>query len=641
MSEMYSSSSGSYFNYLTLRQKDSIRKFSNAVGHDSVYATALSTGILYNKMHSTEKAVSGISSDINRNTSELVRTRDSIEQMQTGIEASINRNTFAIAASSNMLRETFMDGFNSVKNSIDFGFAGVSHELGTMTSTMTAGFDTLTDSIEQMGNSIIDRLDEIRELLRNPLQTASRELYNRSISRIKMKYYKDALDDIEASIEKDITNYLAWELKGKLCLFGVSDFDNVVDVSKALDAFTNACRYIDPYIERSDEAKKLAAEYYFYLGYSNYILSNESRISGDSAKVDSYLEASVKADEKSYSLSSNMLESLYNAAKCYSLQENREKAIPLLEKVIRIDGLYSVKVLSDNDFKGMEDDVITLIKKLSNELYEEIKKLRIDELHFTGQFVEVEEKLKKALTLNSNSPYLDLLWTLLNCKEAKEELLRLENQWNEEERKREAEEKKREEEIQNKVQNLEGEMEELISYMDSYIKKHESSDYPYIDHLKKKMDKLYEEAKEFSSKISCFNVFEEKRAAAAKILTQLDEKWADKMRKGSLFKKIFLRLVGFLLLGCLLGLIVFFVLNQNYVISVLCGIAALLFIIRLFVDNFWLSSIAILVLGVALFLPAFWVGRDLMGFFGGILFVLLEVVAAILGACFSSGKADE
>ena len=289
----------------------------------------------------------------------------------------------------------------------------------------------------------------------------------------------------------------------------------------------------------------------------------------------------------------------------------------------------------------MEDDVITLIKKLSNELYEEIKKLRIDELHFTGHFSEVEEKLKKALTLNSNSPYLDLLWTFLNCKEAKEELQGLENQWNEEERKREAEDKKREEEIQNKVQNLEGEMEELISYMDSYIKKHESSDYPYIDHLKKKMDKLYEEAKEFSAKISCFNVFEEKRAAAAKILTQLDEKWADKMRKGSLFKKIFLRLVGFLLLGCLFGLIGFFVSIEFYVTSVLCGIAALLFIIRLFVDNVWLSPIAILVLGVALFVPAFLFGKDLMGFFGGILFVLLEVVAAILGACFSSGKADE
>ncbi len=67
---------------------------------------------------------------------------------------------------------------------------------------MTAGFETLTYSIEQMKNSITDKLDEIRNLVKNPLQTASIELYNRSISRIKNQFYKDALDDLNSSIKK-------------------------------------------------------------------------------------------------------------------------------------------------------------------------------------------------------------------------------------------------------------------------------------------------------------------------------------------------------------------------------------------------------------------------------------------------------
>ena len=158
--------------------------------------------------------------------------------------------------------------------------------------------------------------------------------------------------------------------------------------------------------------------------------------------------------------------------------------------------------------------------------------------------------------------------------------------------------------------------------MDLYLKKPKSSDSWIIRSEKEKMDKLYEEAKEFSSEISCFNDFEEKRAAAAEILPQL----YDKSRKGGTVKKFFLLLAELLISG---GIIAFFLSVKFYVTAVLCGIAALLFIIRFFVDKKVLVSIAVAVLGVALFVPAFLFGKDILGIFGGILFASLDAALFI------------
>ena len=53
------------------------------------------------------------------------------------------------------------------------------------------------------------------------------------------KFYEEALEDIKSAIEKNQTDYISWGLMGKLYLFGISEFSNVVDVS--------AFRYVLPY----------------------------------------------------------------------------------------------------------------------------------------------------------------------------------------------------------------------------------------------------------------------------------------------------------------------------------------------------------------------------------------------------------
>ena len=353
MSEIYSSASGSYSSYLSQRQTDEIKQQVQKSANQQMFATAMTGYYLGTKIDS-----------VNQN----------IVRMSTGIQNSINQNTYTIAASAEMLKETFDAGFDAINNKLDMGFAGVTNAIGAMSASMTAGFNAVSAAIDYWGEKICEKLDAIHDIVNNPLLTASRELYRRAAKNSEKKFYEEALEDIKSAIEKNKTDYISWGLMGKLYLFGISEFSNVVDVSLALEAFKNACKYISPDIDESEEAKKMAAEFYFYLGYALYILANEKRIAGETIEYRALLEEASSTFGKSYTLSSTMAESLYNKTRCNSLLEKKEVVLEDLRLVIEQDPLYSIRVLSDPDFSGYTNEIINLISKMRDNLASEIQK---------------------------------------------------------------------------------------------------------------------------------------------------------------------------------------------------------------------------------------------------------------------------
>ena len=353
MSEIYSSASGSYSSYLSQRQTDEIKQQVQKSANQQMFATAMTGYYLGTKIDS-----------VNQN----------IVRMSTGIQNSINQNTYTIAASAEMLKETFDAGFDAINNKLDMGFAGVTNAIGAMSASMTAGFNAVSAAIDYWGEKICEKLDAIHDIVNNPLLTASRELYRRAAKNSEKKFYEEALEDIKSAIEKNKTDYISWGLMGKLYLFGISEFSNVVDVPLALDAFKNACKYISPDIDESEEAKKMAAEFYFYLGYALYILANEKRIAGETIEYRALLEEASSTFGKSYTLSSTMAESLYNKTRCNSLLEKKEVVLEDLRLVIEQDPLYSIRVLSDPDFSGYTNEIINLISKMRDNLASEIQK---------------------------------------------------------------------------------------------------------------------------------------------------------------------------------------------------------------------------------------------------------------------------
>jgi len=328
-----------------------------------------------------EKQTKNISADIKQNTAKV---EESMIRMQTGVQTAINAQTSAIVASQAALSQTFQEGFDKVNNTLDMGFTGISNQLGYMTSAFSFGLDRISDNIKRMSYEICDRLYAIQNIASNPLLTQSQELYRRAIENYNKSFFEEALEDIQLSVEKNKTDYMSWFLMGKILAFGAGEFSNVIDLEKAINAFTQAAKYNSPYISNSNDARLLSSEIYFYLGVAQYSQSNELWRIEKKAEAIEMLGKALRSFEQSFNYSQNMLESLFNIARCKVLQGQKEPALKDLEKLILLDRNYCLKVLGDGDFSDISSDSIALINSLKQRV-----------------FTEAEEKYKKAISLTN------------------------------------------------------------------------------------------------------------------------------------------------------------------------------------------------------------------------------------------------
>jgi tetratricopeptide (TPR) repeat protein len=316
----------------------------------------------------------------------------SMVKMQTGIQFAIHNQTFAIIASQAALARTFQQGFDKVNNTLDMGFSGISNQLGSMTAAFSSGIDRVCDNIKKMSKDICDRLDAIHDIVNNPLLTQSRELYRRSVINYNKGFYEEALEDIKTAVEKNKTDYISWFLLGKLYLFGASEFSNIINLEKAVEALTNAAKYNKPDITTSEDGRLMAAEIYFYIGLANYNLFNDLYFRKLEDEAKTAIAESLKAYEQSWNYSENMLEALYNIARCKAIMGKTEDALKDIETVINGDRGYCVKITDDSDFASISDSIFKLIEKLKNEMYPKAKadfdtlKQKLDVTVFLGGF---------------------------------------------------------------------------------------------------------------------------------------------------------------------------------------------------------------------------------------------------------------
>ena len=215
---------------------------------------------------------STVQNQLSRLQNSNVMLRNSVRDMEYGIRSDIRQSTYAIVASQQMLAQTFQHGFNSVNNTLEIGF-----------DMMSSRMADISNSLNTMSDMICEKLDEIHDIVNNPLLTQSRELYRRALKNFENGYYEEALADIKAAVEKNKTDFISWNLLGQIYLFGAGKFSNVINLDEAENAFFNAAKYIEADIGKSDEADKLASEIYYYLGYTRLVKSNDMLVE---SKVD-------------------------------------------------------------------------------------------------------------------------------------------------------------------------------------------------------------------------------------------------------------------------------------------------------------------------------------------------------------------
>lgn len=391
---------------------DTLTNYNSSTGSYSDYMKRLSTQI----EASTEKQIIYNAAAA---ATAAVHVTEHIDRASLQIQKGIVLNTQAVCA----LGKTMIASTNVLNSTMESGFASISSELGNMSAAFSAGLDRLSKSIDRMNEQVCSKLDEIHDIVNNPLLTASRELYRRAVANYKKGFFEEALEDILQAVEKNKTDYISWYLAGKIYLFGVGEFSNVIDSKKAEDAFFNVTKYINPDIGQSTDATMLAAEAYYYLAYSRYILACENKDNQEENK--NYLESSNQASTKSFGLSSGMLDSLFNSAKCNVLLGNKDKCMELCEKLILADRNYVFKIVGDSDFESCLDDIVNLIEKLRQQIKNEAKELYSKVSYYSenfefygGKYSDiVESRLKQCLAIaeiNDDSPYMDMR-IILDC----------------------------------------------------------------------------------------------------------------------------------------------------------------------------------------------------------------------------------
>lgn len=121
---------------------------------------------------------------------------------------------------------------------INFSLRGIESNIVTVGRTLKYQTQILNDTLE--------KLDEIHNTLKHPLEVESKEQFERGIQWLEKGFLTEAVDAFKTSIEKNPTNYLSHFYLGVLYLCGKDEDDDVVDFSKSEEELKLAIKYSKP-----------------------------------------------------------------------------------------------------------------------------------------------------------------------------------------------------------------------------------------------------------------------------------------------------------------------------------------------------------------------------------------------------------
>ena len=326
--------------------------YADAVANqlNTLEETGLSTSLAINNL---ESDIQNLRSDFQSASVGLYNQgqciRNDIQSMALGLTSTIQDSTYALVASQQMIAKSFTHGFNAVNN------------------TLNLGFDLLGNKIDVLSDEISSKLDQIQDIVNNPRLTASRELYRQALLSYKNGFYEEALEDCTGAVEKNKTDYISWYLLGLIYLYGAGENSNVIDINKAEEAFINAAKYIKPEIAKSNEAKLLASDIYYNLGFSRLVKSNDFLIENKLEDSNTKLLEAQNASATAYQLSKENLLAGYEQAKELHFLGKDSEALILLEDVIRTEQNFAIKALNDKNLESLWGDIEKVIEKLKLE----------------------------------------------------------------------------------------------------------------------------------------------------------------------------------------------------------------------------------------------------------------------------------
>ncbi len=292
-------------------------------------------------------------------------------------QVAINTQTREIIASREALVKKFGTGFDSLNNTIDRGFADLTHAVeGT-----TAAIDSLRSTFEynmalmleqmqlqsQVMLGMLHQMEAVHATLQNPTMTQAREFYQIGCERLQKGLPDKALEAFLEAAKRDDANFMTQLLIGKLYLYGVTDECNIIDLDKAEKYLLAAARYAKAETVRLPEAGRFAGEALLHAAIATYAQANDHGLNGNKNEASRLLQASLDLAQQARDTYPQLSESHYHHAKFAALLGDGSTAAQSLEKAIAIDENYCLKVDADRDFRMVRREINELFFRLREE----------------------------------------------------------------------------------------------------------------------------------------------------------------------------------------------------------------------------------------------------------------------------------
>jgi|GEM_PF-1623978 len=221
-------------------------------------------------------------------------------------------------------------------------------EISYRIEDVAEGIYGLKAAFEWGIDEVVWQIEQNREVLKNileaitkPLDTQAKELRRRAEKAYANGWIDDALEDFLESEKKNRYDFVVHISLGHIYLF--HEHNN----AKALEYYQKAVKYARP-----------ESSY-----YTSYALIHMAFIK--------YLEKQVEEAERytkeAIQLSPDFTEALYRNAQYNAILCKVDKAIPSLERAIKIDVNYCEKANNEKEFDEIKADVKKLFEKLRRE----------------------------------------------------------------------------------------------------------------------------------------------------------------------------------------------------------------------------------------------------------------------------------
>jgi WD40 repeat protein len=345
--------------------------------------------------------------------------RDITGQIKKSGEATrheISAQTIEIVASNERLAQEFGNGFDAVNGTLEMGFqrlesalSNVDASIDSLRADFNYNMGLLLDRLQiqnQLIFGVLERLDAIHKTLERPELTKAREFYNRGCERLSKGLLDKALEAFLEAEKKNDTNFFTQFQIGKLYLYGINEYDNVIDLAKAERHLRNATRYGKAEISVLSEFRRWTGEALLHASVACYAQANDLRINGNTTEANEFIFKAFHLAQQACEIYPSLSENQYHLAKYAALLGDVETSVQSLEKAVSADVNYCLKAEFDSDFDEMRAQVFALFERLRlqsgekalRRLHEYSQKYITDMVYSTDEAKKGKEEISNLLS---------------------------------------------------------------------------------------------------------------------------------------------------------------------------------------------------------------------------------------------------